>query len=162
MFCSRFMLGCLLLLEAKLLFISYFTFFSGEQHFIFKSANNDNDDESTTAGIHKFYWHQQEIKLEEVFWEKGLFLKKCMLKWEKRTPQVIFRKFWKWLIMQVYTTTAKVENTVITNHHSTFFFGHSYLPVKIHGCCVPIERICGIGISEELREEALKNIWEII
>ena len=40
-------------------------FFPGEQHFIFKSANNDNDDESTTAGIHKFYWHQQEIKLEE-------------------------------------------------------------------------------------------------
>ena len=33
-----------------------------------------------------------------------------------------------------------------------------FLPVKIHSSRVTIERVCGVGIGEELREEALKNV----
>ena len=66
-----------LLLEAKLptLFISYFTFFPLSS-ISFSKMQIMITTTTTTADIHKFYWHQQEIKLEEVFWEKGYFWKK--------------------------------------------------------------------------------------
>ena len=37
-----------------------------------------------------------------------------------------------------------------------------FLPVKIHSSRVTIERVCRVRVGEELREEALKNVWEII
>ena len=107
-----------------------------------------------------FIGTNRKLNLKKSFEKRGYFWKNVCWNGRRELRKLFLENsendtFYK-------STTASVGNTVITNHHSTFFFGHSYLPVKIHGCCVPIERICGIGISEELREEALKNIWEII
>ena len=47
-----------------------------------------------------FIGTNRKLNLKKSFEKRGYFWKKCMLKWEKRTPQVIFRKFWKWHILQ--------------------------------------------------------------
>ena len=35
-------------------------------------------------------------------------------------------------------------------------------PVKIHCCCISIERICGVGVCQKLGQERLEYIGEII
>ena len=35
-------------------------------------------------------------------------------------------------------------------------------PVKIHCCCISIERICGVGVGQKLGQERLEYIGEII
>ena len=36
------------------------------------------------------------------------------------------------------------------------------LPVKVHGRRVPVERVRGVGVGEELREEALEDVGEVV
>ena len=35
-------------------------------------------------------------------------------------------------------------------------------PVKIHCCCISVERICGVGVGQELGQERLEYIGEIV
>lgn len=34
-------------------------------------------------------------------------------------------------------------------------------PVQVHGCCVPVQRVDGVGVGEQLREERLKDVGEV-
>ena len=34
-------------------------------------------------------------------------------------------------------------------------------PVQVHGGCVPVQRIDGVGVGEQLREERLKDVGEV-
>lgn len=36
-----------------------------------------------------------------------------------------------------------------------------FWPVKIHGSCISIQRVNGVGISQQLRQERLKNVGQI-
>ena len=40
---------------------------------------------------------------------------------------------------------------------------HIYIiPVQIHGCRVPVERVCRVGVRQQLRQERLEDVREVV
>lgn len=66
-------------------------------------------------------------------------------------------KFVVWCYSAVWTFVFSIMCA-----HTTFDFVFIILwPVQVHGGCIPIQRIDGVGVGEQLREERLKDVGEV-
>lgn len=34
-------------------------------------------------------------------------------------------------------------------------------PMQVHGCSIPVQRVDGVGVGKQLREERLKDVGEV-
>ena len=60
----------------------------------------------------------------------------------------------------LYSSGLKIKDVRII--YISLMVSQMILPMKIHCSSITIERICGVGVSQKLRQERLKDIREIV
>ena len=106
------------------------------------------------------------------FWRGGeIVLKRILIKYKKKSRKICTCSPPHWSLRAssvAYFFTYSATFFLYSSGLRRVYFStassrkHYDSPVKIHCCCISIERICGVGVGQKLGQERLEYIGEII
>ena len=108
---------------------------------------------------HGAFWRGGEIVLK-IFMKKNIFFLTLITcsppHWSLRASSVAY--------FFTYSATFFLYSSGLRRVYFSTASSRKYhdSPVKIHCCCISIERICGVGVCQKLGQERLEYIGEII